>query len=101
MNAELARLQDAIRRLHGCESTHSRSDPVKETFRGQTVWEGVVEIFDLIGYPKATRCYAWSHKNDDGSDRFVAVLELPPVDSPITAVRAAIVADSKKPTNKG
>jgi hypothetical protein len=95
MNDELARLQDAIRRLHGCESTYSRSDPVTEIFRGQTVWDGIVETFDLIGHPQAARCYAWKHRNDDGSNRFVAVLELPPVDSPVTAVRAAIVAESK------
>jgi hypothetical protein len=28
-------------------------------------------------------------------ERFVAVLEIPPVESPLTAVRAAIVADAK------
>jgi len=34
--------------------------PVKETFQGKTVWEGTVHVFDLEGYPKATRAYAWS-----------------------------------------
>lgn len=29
------------------------------------------------------------------SERFVAVLEIPPVESPITAARASIVADAK------
>jgi hypothetical protein len=48
-------LQDVIRRLHGVESTHVESMPVKETFQGKTVWEGVVEVFDLIGHPKTTR----------------------------------------------
>jgi hypothetical protein len=95
MKPELAELQDAIRRLHNCESIHVRSDRVTERFQGQTVWDGSVETFDLTGHPQATRCYAWKHLNDDGSYRFVAVLKLSPVDSPIAAVRAAIVAESK------
>lgn len=89
-------LQKAIRRLHGCESKHIQSVPVKEIFQGETVWNGEVEVFDLIGHPKAKRCYAWSHKQEKKGDRFVAVLELPPVDSPKKAVQTAIVQESKK-----
>ena len=33
----------------------------------------------------------------DERERFVAVLEIPPVESPETAVRASIMADGKKP----
>jgi hypothetical protein len=67
-------------------------------FQGQTVWQGEVEVFDLHGHPKAKRAYAWSHRegpNDDG-ERFVAVLEIPPVESAVTAVRASIMSDAKK-----
>jgi hypothetical protein len=58
----------------------------------------VVEAFDLIGHPKAKRCYAWSHLEGDRDERtrYVAVLEIPPVVSPETAVRASIVSDMKK-----
>jgi len=59
---------------------------------------GDVEVFDLTGHPKAKRAYAWSHvhgKNDEG-ERFVAVLEIPPVESALTAVRVQIVKDAKK-----
>lgn len=68
------------------------SVPITETFAGQVVWDGIVEVFDLIDHPTATRCYAWSHEVD-GSDqrRFVAVLHQGPVDSPKAAVQAAIV----------
>jgi len=91
-------LQMVIRDLHGCGSTHVGTMPVHETFRGQTVWQGRVEVFDLKGHPKAKRCYAWSHldKADDSEERFVAVLEIPPVVSAESAVRASIVADGKK-----
>lgn len=90
-------LQMVIRDLHGCGSTHVASAPVHEVFRGQTVWKGEVEVFDLKGHQRAKRCYAWSHldKPDDSRERFVAVLEIPPVVSPETAVRASIIADGK------
>lgn len=94
----LARLQVAVSQLHNCGAVWRESMPVHEVFRGQTVWKGDVEVFDLTGHPKAKRAYAWSHpegENDKG-ERFVAVLEIPPVVSPETAVRASIVADSKK-----
>jgi len=88
-------LKDVIRRLHGVESTHIQSVPVKETFQGKTVWEGMVEVFQLHGHEKATKAYAWSHKSDDTKKpkRHVAVLHLGKVTSPLLAVRAAIVQE--------
>lgn len=94
----IARLQVAVEQLHGCGATYRETVPVHEMFHGQTVWQGEVEVFDLSGHPKAKRAYGWSHregKNDEG-ERFVAVLEIPPVVSPVTAVRASILADKKK-----
>lgn len=89
----IASLKDVIKKLHGCDSTYLESVPVHEVFKGQTVWDGTVEAFSLTGHPKAKKCYAWSY--DDGK-QFVAVLELPPVESAKTAVQAAIVSGSKK-----
>ena len=89
-------LQAVIGKLHGCGSSHVETVPVHEVFKGQTVWKGDVEVFDLIGHPKSKRCYAWSHldKPDDSEERFVAVLEIPPVESAKTAVQASIMANS-------
>jgi hypothetical protein len=91
-------LKKAIRNLHGCEAEHLETVPIKETFQGETVWEGKVEVFDLVGHPKAKRCYAWSHATDDRGQgkRYVAVLELPPVDSPQSAVKIAAVDEIKR-----
>lgn len=94
----LARLQTAVQHLHNCAAIWRETVQVHEVFRSQTVWQGEVEVFDLSGHPKAKCAYGWSHregKNDEG-ERFVAVLEISPVDSPITAVRASIIADKKK-----
>jgi hypothetical protein len=95
-------LQQAIRRLHGCESQYVETVPVTETFQGKTVWQGEVEVFDIRGHPKAKRAYAWSHKAgaNDRETRYITVLELPPVDSPETAVKAAIMAEIKDAREK-
>jgi len=46
------------------------SVPVKEVFEGQTAWQGTVEVFDLIGHPKAKRAYAWTFSvGDQKQDR--------------------------------
>jgi len=80
--------------MHRCKASHEASTPIRETFREQVVWEGVVESFAISGHPKAKRCYAWSYQ-DKGETQYVTALEIPPVESPITAVRAAIVAEAK------
>jgi hypothetical protein len=91
----LARVQVALMQLHNCGATWRESVPVREIFKGKTLWQGEVEIFDLTGHPKAKRAYAWSHPEGPGNqgERFVAVLEIPPVDSPQTAVKISIVSD--------
>ena len=87
-------LQDVIRRLHGVESRHVESVSVKETFQGRTVWEGIVEVFELHGHPKAARAYAWSHETDSPKKRkHVTVLHIEPITSAAAAVRAAIVQE--------
>jgi len=88
-------LQDVIHRLHGAKATHVQSAPVKEIFQGKTVWDGVVEVFDLTGHPKANRIYAWAHDTDDPKQpkRYLTVLHVPPAISPETAVRIAILQE--------
>ena len=72
----IERLQMALNHLHGCEFNWAEAVPVHEVFRGQTVWRGIVEVFDLTGIPKAKRAYGWSHKDrpKDQDERFVTVL---------------------------
>lgn len=95
MSAYLDELREVIRRLHGVEASHLESVPVKEVFRGETVWEGKVEVFKLHGHPKAPRVYAWSHDRDDPNQpkKHVTVLHLAPVLSAAMAVRAAITQE--------
>src|SRR5271163_596695 len=85
-------LRDAIHALHGGQATHRESVPVKETFNGQTVWDGMVEVFHLKGHPKTDTVYAWLH--DTGKKVHpVTVLHIHPALTPVAAVRAFIVQE--------
>jgi hypothetical protein len=91
-------LQDVIRHLHNAEPTHVETVPIKETWEGQTVWEGEVEVFTLKGHPKTDRVYAWAHETEDADHprRHVTVLHIPPTTSPRKAVQASIVSDYRE-----
>jgi hypothetical protein len=90
-------LKHAVETQHGGTATFAHSIPILETFEEQPVWEGVVHVFDLEGHPKATRAYAWSSPIEGSTKRrFFAVLHIPPIVSPLDAVRAAIVAERRK-----
>ena len=94
MGTYIEELKDVIKRLHGVDSTHVESIPIKEDFKGKTVWEGIVEVFELHGHPKASKAYAWAYETDNPKKpKHVTVLHIGPVTSPLEAVRAAIVQE--------
>lgn len=89
----LDRLQLAAQEMLKCGAHWLRTEPVHEILRGKTVWRGEVEVFGLIGHPKAKRAYVWSRQASDKDARLVAVLEIQPVIDPQSAVKAAIAAE--------
>ena len=102
MNREdyIKELRSAILNLHGATSRHVETVPVTEEFQGKTVWQGEVEVFDIRGHPKASQCYGWGYSTDEDQRRYVAVLKIPPVISPQTAVKAAIMSEIKNAKSK-
>lgn len=98
MSDYILELKDVIRRLHGVESEHVESVPVKEMFQGRTVWEGIVEVFELKSHPNVSRLYAWAHDTDDPEHprRHVTVLHCEFINSAQDAVRAAIVQEFRE-----
>lgn len=92
-------IEEVIKEEHGCDSEHVRSEAVHELFQGRTAWQGTVEVFDLIGHPKAKRAYAWQYE-EGRETKTVIALEIPPVDSPQTAVKVAIAAKARRDDRK-
>jgi hypothetical protein len=83
----IERLQQVIFHLHKASSTWVKSVPVHEVYRGQTLWKGDVEVFDLIDHPKAKHCYGWTYGEPE---ELITVLELPPVTDAQVAVRLGV-----------
>jgi hypothetical protein len=82
-----------VEQLHKCKAHHVESVPITETFLGETVWQGKVEVFSLVGHPKAQRCYGWSY---DEPEQFITILELPPVKSAHDAAKVGVAYQVKK-----
>ena len=89
----IERLKLTVEHLHKCSAVHVRTAPVHEVFQGQTAWKGDVEVFDISGHPKAKRCYGWTYGEPE---EFITILELPPVDSPESAVKVGVAYQIKK-----
>jgi hypothetical protein len=96
IEVDARQLKEAVETQHGGTATLAQSVPVLETFKGHPVWEGIVHVFDIEGHPMASRAYAWSSPIEGSTKRrFFAVLHIPPITSPLDAVRAAIVAEHR------
>jgi len=80
--------REAVEKTHGGTATYRETVRVVDTFQGDTAWEGDVHVFDLAGNELATEAYAWVERGVG----IIAVLQTPPVDGPLTAVRAAIAS---------
>lgn len=88
MSKRIEGLKAAVEMTHHCIARHAGYEMVIED---ELAWDGIVDIFDLEGHPKAKRCYAWSFM-ENGETQYTAVLELPPVDSAESAVKTALAA---------
>jgi hypothetical protein len=101
MSDYIAELQAVFLKLHNCDATYIETVPIVEQFQGETIFQGDVEVFDLEGHPKATRGYGWGYTTTEGGGRrYFTILELPPVDSPQTAVKAAIMSEIQNARKK-
>lgn len=78
MSARTERIRDAVEREYDCRAEHVDSRVVLEKGRAKR-WKGTVEVFDLIGYPDAKRCYAWFYRKGLLGQELL-VLELPPAE---------------------
>jgi hypothetical protein len=98
VKSQIDELKDTIRRLHGVDSSHVETVAVEETFEGETIWEGEVEVFELYDHPETDKLYAWVREMDDtdNPERYVTVLHIHPTTSPQLAVRAAIIQEYRK-----
>ena len=96
MSERIEQLRQVVEKSWDCKARHVASRAIMEGFEGQVVWDGIVEVFDLEGHPKAKRCYAFYFVEDNGQKVIKTILGIPPVDSEVSAVRTAIAGHPRK-----
>ena len=94
MSSRIGDLRITVETMHHCSTRHEATPPIRETFQNEIVWERVAESFAQTGHPKPKRCYVWSYQNN-GETQNAFTMQIPPVESPITAVWVAIAAEAR------
>jgi hypothetical protein len=94
MNATREELQRAIEKTVGGAVSHAETVSVIESFQGQVIWKGMVDVFK-VNNPPPEKAYGWIVAAETAPD-FVTVLGVHPINTPLDAVRAWIVAGSEK-----
>lgn len=90
-------LRLAIQQLHGCPSRLVEVVPLSaDTYAGH-VLGGAIHVFEVIGHPSASRCYAWASPSKTNSTTMHAVLHTGSVSSPELAVKST----ARQPTRSG
>lgn len=91
MSENIQNLRQAVTALHGCDCLHSGTSRVVEFYEGQKVFDGNIQTFSLAGHPKASEVFAWAFDNGN-EPQYIAALEVPPINDPSDAMRAAIAS---------
>lgn len=95
MSQNIAEVQEYIQRVHGVPATHVDSVRTTQILENDTVWDGMIEVFELHGHSKAQVVYAWAQNaiEPGKSKKYFAVLHLDSVDSPEAAVKVAFIQE--------
>lgn len=87
-------LKELIEKEYSTTAKHVETVAVHETFEGETIWDGEVEVFEVPEFPNADHVFAWEF-DEDGAQQ-VTVAQIPPATTPENAVRAYIVSQYGK-----
>ena len=90
------RLRQAIRNLHGVESTPSTLGARPRDLPGHDRVERRRGGVRAQGASEGRARLRWSHETDDGKRRYIAVLGVDPIKSAQDAVRASIAAEAQR-----
>ena len=85
------RIKQIIKERFGCDAQFAGFQQVNEKFNGQTIWQGTVETFDLIGHRTAKTVFVWQDI-EHAQRKIFTVLKIPPADSLQNAVKMVIAA---------
>jgi len=85
-------VQDAIENRAKCPAVYQGTQPVKFSIDGKVLWNGKVEVFHLKDHPQAKLAFGWGFENDQKKWEYITVLGIPPLDTPLAAVKGYVAA---------
>ena len=85
----------AAERTAHCAVSHVDSVPVVETFNGQPIWEGIVEVYQS-SEPPPKFIYGWIGQGPSNEIEYVTMAGVAPINCALDAIRAWIASLAKK-----
>lgn len=85
-------VRDAIEKRAHCTATYYQTQPVRILLDSEILWKGKVEVFKLQGHPQANLAFGWGFANNEKKMEYVTVVGVPPLDNPISAVKAFLAS---------
>ena len=99
MSDHVEEAKQFIEKTEHCSARHAGSRRVVEQFRGEMVYDGTVEAFDLFRHRDAIRCYAVPYTSR-GKTEYATVLGTDEINSAEAAVRAVIEKERQKGSDR-
>jgi len=84
-----------IERGTGFPTYYMHSVPIIEKFNGETVWEGIVEVYRVHSQPAHYDAYGWVGTNARGEPDYVTIMN-PSITGPLVALRAWLAQEARK-----
>ena len=85
-------VQDAIEGRAKCPAVYQGTQPIKFSMDGKVLFNGKVEVFQLKDHPQAKLAFGWGFENDKKKWEYITVLGVPPLDTPLAAVKGYVAA---------
>ncbi len=82
----------AIENRAKCHAVYLQTQPVRLAIDGKVVWNGKVEVYQLKDHPQAKLAFGWGYQNDQKKIEYVTVIGVPPLDNPLSAVKAFVAS---------
>lgn|GEM_PF-1615204 len=91
MSDRIQNIKETIEKTIGGKATHVTSTPIREMFRGELAWEGIVETFDITLNPSVKRCYGLMYRDSEITS-YAAIRETDDINSPEMAAKVFVAS---------
>ncbi len=76
-------------------AVYLQTQPLKISEDGKVRWKGKVEVYQLKSHPQAKLAFGWGFVNAQKKIEYIVVIGIPPLDTPLAAVKAFLHANKK------